>query len=83
MKHVRIALPEALADEAARKGLLADEAVAKLFEDALRREAGRDLIALMERVHAVDLPPLTDAEINEEVRAARAERRREQTEFSS
>jgi len=43
--------------------------------DQARRKAGRELLAIAERVAAAGIPPMSDDEIVAEVKAVRAERR--------
>lgn len=75
MAEVIVRLPDELVRRAERAGLLSDSAIQRLLEDAMRREAGRRLLAVADRLHAADIPPLTDKEIIAEVKAVRAERR--------
>ena len=76
MTTITIELPEELAEEAARHGLLAPRAVEAMIRDALRRRAGRELLDAANELTAAELPPMTMAEIQREVDAVRAERRR-------
>lgn len=66
-------LPDDLAQRAKEAGLLTDRAIEKLLADALRREAGRKLLAVADRLRAANLPSMTDEEIVSEVKAVRAE----------
>lgn len=72
---VSISLPDNVANEARAAGLLAPEAITRLIEEAVRREAGKRLLDAMQRMRAANVPPLTEEEIAAEVKAARAERR--------
>jgi len=76
MTTLEINLPDALAREAKAAGLLAPEAVRKLFAEALRQRAFDELLSVADRVEAAGVPPMTMDEINAEVKAYRAERRR-------
>ena len=76
MTTITIALPEELAEEARSQGLLAARAVEAMIRDELRRRAGRELLDAVKELAAADLPPMTMAEIQREVDAVRAERRR-------
>ena len=74
MTTVQIDLPDALAQRARSQGLLSDSAVQKLLEDAMRRQAGYQLMQTLEYLHDAGIEPMSDEEINTEIRAARAER---------
>jgi hypothetical protein len=75
MTMIQIDLPEATAKAAREAGLLTPAAVERLFSEAIRREAGRRLLDAAKLVHAAGIPEMSMDEINEEVKAARAERR--------
>ena len=76
MTTITIELPDELAEEAKSQGLLAARAVEAMIRDALRRRAGRELLDAANELAAAKLPPMTMAEIQREVDAVRAERRR-------
>jgi cytochrome P450 len=73
--ELKLNLPDELAQEAQRAGLLTEQAVGRLIEEAVRREAGKKLLDAMQRLRAANVPPLTEEEIAAEVKAARAARR--------
>ena len=75
MTELTVTLPDDLAQRARSAGLLTDSAIQRLLEEAMRREAGRRLMEVAERLHAAGVPPMSEEEIDAEVRAARAERR--------
>ena len=75
MTELVVNLPDELAQRARNAGLLSDSAIQRLLEEAIRREAGRKLLAIAERVHAAGVEPMSDEEIVAEVKAVRAERR--------
>lgn len=75
MTRIQIDLPDATAQAASKAGLLAPEALAGLLNEALRREAGRKLLAAAKRVHDADIAPMSDEEIVAEVKAVRQARR--------
>ena len=79
MTEVTLSLPDDLAQRAREAGLLSDHAIQELLEDAMRRNAGRQLLAVAERLHADGLPPMSDEEIIAEVKAVRAEARARRT----
>lgn len=75
MTELVVKLPDELAQRARSAGLLTDSAIQRLLEEAMRREAGRRLLQVAQRIHAAGIPPMTEEEIAAEVKAARAERR--------
>jgi hypothetical protein len=72
---IEIHLPDDLAQSAERAGLLSDQAIRHLLEDAIRRRAGRALIEVARDIHTAGIPPMSMDEIDAEVKAVRAERR--------
>ena len=76
MTTLTIELSDELAEEARTSGLLAPSAIEAMIRDALRRRAGRELLDAANELAAAKLPPMTTAEIQKEVDAVRAERRR-------
>lgn len=78
MTELVVKLPDELAQRAQRLGLLSDSAIQRLLEDAMRREAGRQLLQAAARIQAAGIPPMSDEEIVAEVKAVRAERRTRQ-----
>ncbi len=75
MTTITIELPEELAEEARSQGLLGAGALETLIRDALRRQAGRELLDAACGLAAAEVAPMTMAEIQKEVDAVRAERR--------
>jgi hypothetical protein len=69
MTTVRITLPDELAREAERAGLLAPEAIERMLRDRLKAGRVSELFDAMDRMQAIDEPPMTQAEI-QAVRAA-------------
>lgn len=76
MTTVQITLPDELAQKAASAGLLSAEAMEAMLREQLRRQAADALRALWERKPAEELTPKIEQEIVDDVRAARAARRR-------
>ena len=60
----------------AEPGLLAAGAVEAMIRETLRRRAGKELLEAADKLAAAKFPPMTMAEIQEEVDAVRSERRR-------
>jgi Arc/MetJ family transcription regulator len=76
MTTVQITLPDQLAQEAQRAGLLSPEALEKLLRDQLKAQHAVELFAAMDRMAAVDDPAyMSPEEVAEEIKAMRAERR--------
>jgi len=73
--EVRLDLPEGLAKEAQQAGLLAPKEIEKLLREEIRRRAVGELFAAMDRMAAVEGPPMTEDEIQAEIDAVRAARR--------
>ena len=71
---VRLTLPDQLAQAAQRAGLLTGAAIERLIEEALQREAGKQLLDAMQRMRDANVPPLTEHDVSLEVAAARAAR---------
>lgn len=69
-----VRLPDELAKRARAAGLLTDEGIQRIFEEAVRRDAGRALMDIAKRLHAANIPPMTDEEVVEMVKEVRAER---------
>ena len=76
MTTISIELPDQLAEEARNHGLLAAGPIEAMIREALRRRAGAELLEAAGRLATAECPPMTMAEIQEEVDAVRAERRR-------
>ena len=76
---VTLELPEDLEREIAKAGLLAPEAVEAIFREQLRRFHLGELLREAREMAAENIPPMTMEEIQAEVDAVRAERRRRAT----
>ena len=75
MTTLTIDLPDNLAEEARKAGLLAPDAIEVLLREALRRLAVDELFKASDRLIAADFPPMTLGEIQQEVDAVRAQRK--------
>ena len=76
MATVQITLPDQLAQDAQRSGLLAPAKVEKWLRDQLDRQRVDELFSAMDRMAAVDEPPaLSPEEVAKEIATMRAERR--------
>ncbi len=77
MTKIQIELSDATATAAREAGLLAPEALERLLTDAIRRRQAADaLLAIADRVAEAGIEPMSMEEIDTEVKAVRAERRR-------
>ncbi|MCI0723829.1 MAG: hypothetical protein L0338_33455 [Acidobacteria bacterium] len=74
-KELTLTLPEKLAGEAEAAGLLRPEALEQLLREEIRRRRVEGLFANADRLAAQQTPPLTPAEVESEIEAARAARR--------
>lgn len=73
---ISLDIPESLAEKARLMGLLDAEGLAKMLRTEIeRREALKDLRGMVEKIRDANIPPMTEEEINAEIKAARAERR--------
>jgi hypothetical protein len=76
MTTVQITLPDQLAQEAQRAGLLSPEMFEKWLREQLRARRVDKLFSAMDRMAAVDDPAILSPEaVAEEIAAMRAERR--------
>jgi hypothetical protein len=77
MTKVQIELSDATARAARESGLLTSQALGRLLTDAIRRRQAADaLLAIADRVAEAGIEPMSMGEIDSEVKAVRAERRR-------
>ncbi len=76
MTTVKITLPDQLAQDAQRAGLLSPEFLEKLLREHLRAQRVDELFSAMERMSAVDDPAIMSPEaVAEEIAAMRSGRR--------
>ena len=76
MTTVQITLPDQLAQEAQRAGLLSQPAIEKLLRDQLQAKRQDEFFAAMERMEQVTEPcAMSPEEVAEEIRAVREARR--------
>ena len=76
MTTLTIELPDELAAEARNRGLLVPDAVEAMIRERLRASATTELLEAADQLAAAEFPSVTMAEIQEEVKAVRRERRR-------
>jgi len=75
MQEIRLALPDGLAREAQASGLLEPATLERLLRDEIRRRRVNQLFEAADRLAALDIPPLTETEVEAEIQAARTARR--------
>ncbi|OGT80514.1 MAG: hypothetical protein A3H91_12405 [Gammaproteobacteria bacterium RIFCSPLOWO2_02_FULL_61_13] len=73
--ELTISLPDDLASKARAAGLLTSEAIEKLLREQLRKQAGQELRAMLDKRGADGTLPMTEEEVQAEIVAYRAERR--------
>jgi hypothetical protein len=73
-RDLKLTLPESLAEEAEAIGLLEPESFERLIREEIRRRRVEGFFVAADRLAGLSLPPLTEAEVEAEIRAARAER---------
>lgn len=74
MSEIILTIPDNLAQEARANGLLEPDRIASLLRAEIRRRRVNRLFAAADRLADLD-EPMTDAEIESEITAAREERR--------
>lgn len=72
--QVTLTLPDQLAQAARQADLLTGSALVRLIEQALQREAGKQLLDAMQRLRGANVPALTEADVAAAVTAARKTR---------
>jgi hypothetical protein len=75
MTNITLSLPDDLAQQAKSAGLLRPEAIESLLREAMRKRQVDELFTTMGKLASLK-PQLTEAEIDAEIAAARAERAR-------
>ncbi len=75
MSDIVLSLPDNLAQEAEANGLLKPAFIESLLRAEIRRRRVNKLFAAADRLAGLDLPTLTEAEVEAEILAARQSRR--------
>jgi hypothetical protein len=70
-----LTLPDSLVQEAEANGLLTSQVLESLLRTELQRRRQVQLFEAADRLAALPLPPITEAEVVAEIQAARTERR--------
>lgn len=74
-REITITLPDDIAQAAEERGLLTPEVLEQIIRAEVGRREHQRLRVMMDELSSLDEPPLTNEELNAEIRAARAERR--------
>lgn len=72
-KKVTITLPESLAIQAKAEGLLTSGNVEHLLREEIRRRKLDEFGVMLTRLHELNIPPMTEEELEAEIDAARHE----------
>jgi len=73
--ELKLTLPDNLAREAEASGLLTPEAIETLLREEIRRRRVDRLFSAADRLANLDVPMLTESEVEAEIEAARRSRR--------
>ena len=68
--ELKLTLPDQLAREAQAAGLLTPEAMEAMLRETLRKRAGEDLRAMMQKLHAANIPPMSLDEMQSNLEAS-------------
>ena len=71
----KLTLPDSLAREAKASGLLTPEAIEALLREEIRRRRVNQLFEAADRLANLELPLLTESEVEAEIEATRQSRR--------
>ena len=72
---IRLTLPTDLAEKAEAAGLLTAEALERLIQEEVRRQAMDRFFEIADKLSALDVPQMTDEDVQAEIDAYRAEKR--------
>ena len=75
MTELKVTLPDGLARDARKAGLLTPKAIGELLRDAIRRRAAGAFLSNAQRVAEAKIPPMSEQEIQAEIDAVRKARR--------
>lgn len=73
--EIKLSLPDQVARQARAVGILTPEGIEGLVREAIRKEAAQQLLEIGRRLRESGPPQITAAELEEELRAVRAELR--------
>jgi len=69
--EIKLLLPDSLAHEAEAKGLLTPQAMESMLRSEIRRRRVDQLFEAADRLADLEIPMLTEAEVETEIRAVR------------
>jgi len=72
---LKLSLPDQIANQAKAAGLLTSESIERLVREAIKKAAAQRLIEYGRRLREPGSPEITEAELESELRAVRAELR--------
>jgi len=75
MSRLTIDLPDNLIEQAEDAELLSPEAIEAMLREQLKKRHVNELFDAADRLAAVDMPPMSEDDVQAEVDAVRAERR--------
>ena len=75
MTELKVILPDSLARDARKAGLLTQKAIEELLRDAMRRRAARAFLSNAKQVAKAKIAPMSEQEIQAEIDAVRKARR--------
>ena len=75
MTELKVILPDSLARDARKAGLLTQKAIEALLRDAMRRRAARAFLSNAQQVAKAKIPPMSEEDIQAEIDAVRKARR--------
>ena len=73
--ELQLSLPDQLANQAKSAGLLTSEAIERLEREAIRKSSALSLIEIGNRLRESGTPEVSEAELESELKAVRAELR--------
>jgi hypothetical protein len=73
--ELKLSLPDQLARQAKAAGLLTSEAIERLVRDAIRKATAQRLLEIGKRLREPGGPEISEAELESELKAVRAELR--------
>ncbi len=73
--ELKLSLPDQIASQAKAAGLLTSESIERLVREAIRKVAAQHLIEYGKRLREPGGPEFTEAELESELKAVRAELR--------
>lgn len=73
--ELKLSLPDQIANQAKATGLLSSESIERLVREAIRKAAAQRLIEYGRRLREPGGPEITEAELESELKAVRAELR--------